>query len=154
MTFTTRRSQTRSDLSDSLPAPAQIFSALETRVFGQRLAVREISVAIAKKLAGLPAGNVLLIGPSGSGKTTVMRAVESYLASDPALASRSTLIRVHANILAQRVAHAGRRLLLGRRFVDPHRDRRAREARRGDGEAVTRLAVAAPNRPRTVEIPR
>ncbi len=101
MTGTTRRSQTHTNLSDSVPSPRVIAAALERRVFGQQLAVRELAVAISKKLAGLPSGNVLLIGPSGSGKTTVMRAVESYLASDPELARRSTLIRVHANILAQ-----------------------------------------------------
>lgn len=82
-------------------------------MFGQQLAVHEVSVAISKKLAGLAAGNVLLIGPSGTGKTTVMRAVESFLASDPALALRSTLIRVHANILAQEADEGtpGERLL-------------------------------------------
>ena len=88
-------------LNDSVPSPRDIASALQARVFGQRLAVREIAVAISKKLAGLSAGNVLLIGPSGTGKTTVMRAVESFLSSDPRLAQRSTLVRVHANILAQ-----------------------------------------------------
>lgn len=70
-------------------------------MFGQQPAVREISVALSKKLAGISTGNVLLIGPSGSGKTTVMRAVESFLSSHPTLAKRSTLIRVHANVLAQ-----------------------------------------------------
>jgi len=68
------------------PSPAQIASALETRVVGQKEAVREISVALSKKLAGLRVGNVLLIGSSGSGKTTLMRAVEDLLAANPALA--------------------------------------------------------------------
>ena len=100
-------------MTDSVPAPQAIAAALEERVFGQRLAVREIAVALAKKLAGLAAGNVLLIGPSGTGKTTVMRAVESFLASSPDLARRSTLIRVHANILAQEADEGapGERLL-------------------------------------------
>ncbi len=107
------RSETRADSSTSVPSPREIASALEASVFGQRLAVREISVALSKKLAGIAAGNVLLIGPSGSGKTTLMRAVESYLDSDPALARRSTVIRVHANILGQEADEGapGERLL-------------------------------------------
>ncbi len=82
-------------------------------MFGQDLAIREIAVALSKKLAGLAAGNVLLIGPSGSGKTTAMRAVEWFLSSSPALAQRSTLVRVHANILAQEADQGapGERLL-------------------------------------------
>lgn len=88
-------------MRSSIPTPRQIAAALEQRVFGQKLAVREISVALSKKLGGLTASNVLLIGSSGTGKTTVMRAVESYLADHPDLADRSTLIRVHANVLAQ-----------------------------------------------------
>ncbi len=58
-------------------------------------------MALAKKLGGLTAGNILLIGASGSGKTTLMRAVEEYLASDAELAAGSTVIRIHANILAE-----------------------------------------------------
>jgi ATP-dependent protease Clp ATPase subunit len=57
------------------PSPAQIAAALETRVVGQKEAVREMAVALAKKLARLRVGNILLIGSSGSGKTTLMRAV-------------------------------------------------------------------------------
>ncbi len=68
---------------------------------GQKEAVRELSVALSKKLAGLSVGNVLLIGSSGSGKTTLMRAVEELLAATPALALRSTVVRVHANVLAE-----------------------------------------------------
>src|SRR5512142_447579 len=60
-----------------------------------------MSVALSKKLAGLSAGNILLIGSSGSGKTTLMRAVEELLAANPALALRSTVIRVHANVLGE-----------------------------------------------------
>lgn len=100
-------------MTDSVPTPREIATALEDYVFGQRVAVHEVAVAISKKLAGLPAGNVLLIGPSGSGKTTAMRAVESFLSSDASLAQRSTLIRVHANILAQEADEGtpGERLL-------------------------------------------
>ena len=83
------------------PSPAQIAAALERRVIGQKDAVREMSIALSKKLAGLAAGNILLIGSSGSGKTTLMRAVEELLAANPALALRSTVIRVHANVLGE-----------------------------------------------------
>jgi ATP-dependent Clp protease ATP-binding subunit ClpX len=83
------------------PSPAQIAAALEKRVLGQKEAVREIAVALSKKVAGLAVGNVLLIGSSGSGKTTLMRAVEELLTVNPSLALRSTVIRVHANILAE-----------------------------------------------------
>ncbi len=83
------------------PSPAQIAALLEKRVIGQAEAVREISVALSKKLAGLAAGNVLLIGSSGSGKTTLMRAVEELLAANPSLSLRSTVVRVHANVLGE-----------------------------------------------------
>jgi ATP-dependent Clp protease ATP-binding subunit ClpX len=74
---------------------------------GQTDAVREMAVALAKYLAGLQAGNILMIGSSGTGKTTLMRAVESYLAADPALARRSTVVRIHANVLGEE-AESGR----------------------------------------------
>ena len=95
------------------PSPAQIAAALETRVVGQREAVREIAVALSKKLAGLRVGNVLLIGSSGSGKTTLMRAVEDLLAANPALSLRSTVVRVHANVLGEEAeqGHPGEKLL-------------------------------------------
>jgi len=70
-------------------------------VIGQREAVREISVALAKKLAKLRVGNILMIGSSGSGKTTLMRAVETVLAQNAALALRSTVVRIHANVLGE-----------------------------------------------------
>lgn len=85
----------------ALPAPLQIAEWLESRVVGQPEAVREMAVAIAKKAAGLAVGNILLIGSSGSGKTTLMQAVESLLAGNPALASRSTVVRIHANVLGE-----------------------------------------------------
>ena len=85
----------------AVPSPAKIAAALGKRVFGQADAVREVSVALAKKLAGLRVGNILLVGSSGSGKTTLMRAVEELLASDPALALRSTVVRIHANVIGE-----------------------------------------------------
>lgn len=85
----------------AVPSPAKIAAALGKRVFGQEEAVREVSVALAKKLANLRVGNILLVGSSGSGKTTLMQAVETLLASDPALAQRSTVVRIHANVLGE-----------------------------------------------------
>src|SRR5262249_22921806 len=83
------------------PDPIAIAAALSARVMGQEIAVREMSVALAKHLAGLRVGNILMIGSSGTGKTTLMRAVEGYLAADPALASRSAVIRIPANVLGE-----------------------------------------------------
>jgi ATP-dependent Clp protease ATP-binding subunit ClpX len=110
------------------PSPAQIAAALEKRVVGQKEAVREISVALSKKLAGLRVGNVLLIGSSGSGKTTLMRAVEDLLAANPALALRSTVVRVHANVLGEEaeLGHPGEKLLT--RLLDRAREQLGSEA--------------------------
>ncbi len=96
-----------------VPPPAKIAAALSKKVFGQPEAVREIAVTLAKKLANLRVGNVLLIGSSGSGKTTLMRAVEELLASNPALALRSTAVRIHANVLGEEASEgrAGQKLL-------------------------------------------
>jgi len=88
-------------MSERAPTPAEIVRALETRVIGQPRAVEEMAVALAKKLAGLTAGNILLIGASGSGKTTLMRAVEEYLAAMPEAGARSLVVRIHANLLAE-----------------------------------------------------
>jgi ATP-dependent Clp protease ATP-binding subunit ClpX len=85
----------------STPTPAEIARALSQRILGQDEAVREMAVALSKQLAGLRVGNILMIGSSGTGKTTLMRGVESYLASDPVLAARSTVVRIHANVLGE-----------------------------------------------------
>src|SRR5690349_20718436 len=87
--------------SSAAPGPTEIATALSRRVMGQTDALREMSVALSKYLGGLRVGNILMIGSSGTGKTTLMRAVEGYLASDPALAHRSTVIRIHANVLGE-----------------------------------------------------
>ncbi|HYH45227.1 MAG TPA: AAA family ATPase [Thermoanaerobaculia bacterium] len=84
-----------------VPDPQEIAAALSQRVLGQDGAVREMAVALAKHLAGLRVGNILMIGSSGTGKTTLMRGVEGYLASDPALAQGSTVVRIHANVLGE-----------------------------------------------------
>jgi ATP-dependent Clp protease ATP-binding subunit ClpX len=83
------------------PDPVEIAAALSSRVLGQDEAVREMAVALSKQLAGLRVGNILMVGSSGTGKTTLMRAVESYLGSDPVLAARSAVVRVHANVLGE-----------------------------------------------------
>jgi ATP-dependent Clp protease ATP-binding subunit ClpX len=84
-----------------IPAPKAIAAELSRRVIGQEEAVREIAVALAKKLAGLRVGHILMIGSSGTGKTTLMRAVEELLAARPDLALRSTVVRMHANVLGE-----------------------------------------------------
>ncbi len=113
------------------PSPAQIAATLSKRVIGQPQAVREIAIALSKKLAGLSVGNVLLIGSSGTGKTTLMRAVEELLAANPALASRSTVVRVHANVLGEEAQHGrpGERLLV--RLLDRAREQLGPEASLG-----------------------
>src|SRR4051812_16814111 len=83
------------------PGPIEIADALGRRVLGQETALREMAVALSKHLAGLRVGNILMIGSSGTGKTTLMRAVEGYLASDASLAGRSSVIRIHANVLGE-----------------------------------------------------
>ena len=83
------------------PSPHEIASVLGQRVIGQQNAVEEMSVALAKKLSGVRTGHILMIGSSGTGKTTLMRGVEEYLASDPRLALRSTVVRLHANVLGE-----------------------------------------------------
>ncbi len=112
------------------PSPAQIAAALEKRVVGQPEAVREIAVALSKKLAGLDAGNVLLIGSSGSGKTTLMKAVEELLRANPSLSLRSTVVRIHANVLGEEAGEGrpGERLLL--RLLDRAREQLGAQAPR------------------------
>jgi ATP-dependent Clp protease ATP-binding subunit ClpX len=111
-----------------LPTPIQLAQQLEQRVIGQREAIQEIAVALAKKLAGLRVGNILMIGPSGTGKTTLLHAVEEILAADPALAVRSNAIRIHAAVLGEEAEHgqAGERLLL--RLLERARTRLGSEA--------------------------
>ncbi len=94
-------------MSTSIPSPSEIAAELEKRVIGQREALQEMSIALSKKLAGLSVGNILMIGASGTGKTTLMRAVEAYLAERPDLSLRSTVVRMHANILGE-AAQRGR----------------------------------------------
>jgi len=110
------------------PSPVQLAGALERRVVGQKEALREISVALAKKLAQLRVGNILMIGSSGSGKTTLMCAVEQPLAANPAFALRSTVVRVHANVLGEEAEQGrpGEKLL--RRLLERARQQLGPEA--------------------------
>src|SRR5262249_14205572 len=110
------------------PAPTQIAAALSRRIVGQGEAVREMAVALAKKLGGLRVGNILLIGSSRSGKTTLMRAVEELLSANPALALRSTVVRIHANVLGEEAeeGHPGEKLL--RRLLERARQQLGVEA--------------------------
>ena len=92
------------------PTPAQIRTHLASRIIGQEAAVTEVAIALAKRLAGVHSGNILMIGSSGMGKTTVMRAVEHFFAHGPEelVGSRRPLsLRVHANVLG-REAERGR----------------------------------------------
>lgn len=100
-------------MSAFAPDPQTIAAALGRRLVGQQEAAREMAVALSKYLGGMRTGNILMIGSSGTGKTTLMRAVEDYLASEPELADRSTLVRLHANVLGEEAAggHAGEALL-------------------------------------------
>jgi ATP-dependent Clp protease ATP-binding subunit ClpX len=91
--------------------PKDIFDEIRKTVVGQDDAIREISVALVKHLVGHPAPNILLIGNSGSGKTTLMRAVEQYLASNPALAGMANVVRLNANVLADERQGYGRAVL-------------------------------------------
>lgn len=85
----------------AVPSPHEIATTISNRVIGQSDAIREMAIALSKKLAGLDVGNLLMIGSSGTGKTTLMRAVERYLEERPALALRSTVVRMHANVLGE-----------------------------------------------------
>ena len=85
--------------------------------------MRELAVGLAKKISGLRVGNVLLIGASGTGKTTLMRAVEAYLASDPELAARSTVVRIHANILGEEAEQGRAGQVVLRRLAERARER-------------------------------
>ena len=112
--------------------PTTVADRLSQRVVGQDEAVRELSIVMSKRLGGLNAGNVLMIGSSGTGKTTLMRAVEDFLKSEPDLASRSLLVRVHANVLAEQTerGRAGEALLL--RLLAEARDQLGKQASRED----------------------
>jgi len=120
-----------------LPGPAEIAAALRRRVVGQETAVREMSVALAKHLAGAAPGNVLMIGASGTGKTTLMRAVEEWLGARPELAVRSTLVRVHANVLGEEAARGRPGEVVLTRLLE-----RAREQLGPDAPADALLARA------------
>ncbi len=109
-------------MPEAAPSPVAIAGALEQRVIGQRVAVREMATALSKKLAGLRVGNILMVGASGTGKTTLMRAVETYLAGDPQLARRSTVVRIHANVLGEEAERGRPGEAVLRRLLDRARE--------------------------------
>lgn len=80
-------------------SPAAIARLLATKVVGQRSAVRDLAIALAKRLVSQPSGNLLLIGSSGSGKTTLMRAAEWFLSEHTP--RPVPLLRIHANVLGR-----------------------------------------------------
>ncbi|MDX6275862.1 MAG: ATP-dependent Clp protease ATP-binding subunit ClpX [Frankiales bacterium] len=100
--------------------PKDVFEALRKTVVGQDDAIREIAVALVKHLVGHAAGNILLIGNSGSGKTTLMRAVEQYLAANPATSDFANVIRINANVLAEEHQGYGK-VVLGRLWANAKR---------------------------------
>jgi ATP-dependent Clp protease ATP-binding subunit ClpX len=110
------------------PSPVEIAQALGRRIIGQKEAVREMSVALAKKLARIRVGNILMIGSSGSGKTTLMQAVEHLLASSPGLESRSTVVRIHANVLGEEAEQGSPGEKLLRRLLERARQQLGPEA--------------------------
>ena len=128
-------------MSDPMPRPAEIAAALEKRVFGQQMAVRETAIAVAKHFADLQAGNLLLIGSSGTGKTTLLRAVEAYLAADPGLAAQATLIRIHANLLSEEAAAGRGGEAVLRRLLERARDQLGAEAPVGELLARARHGI-------------
>lgn len=110
------------------PTPAEIESSLGARVIGQASAVREMAIALSKKLGGLKTGNILMIGSSGTGKTTLMRAVEEYLAADAALARRSAIVRIHANVLGDEAEEGRPGAMVLRRLLERVREQLGPEA--------------------------
>jgi ATP-dependent Clp protease ATP-binding subunit ClpX len=116
----------------SAPSPVEIAEALERRVIGQPNAVREMATALSKKLAGLRVGNILMIGSSGTGKTTLMRAVETYLAADSELALRSTVVRIHANVLGEEAERGRPGEAVLRRLLERAREQLGPAARLDD----------------------
>ena len=129
----------RNPAAAKVPGPTEIAAELAKRVIGQTESLREMSIALSKKLAGLSVGNLLMIGSSGTGKTTLMRAVEGYLAARPHLALRSTVVRMHANVLGEEATrgHSGEVVL--RRLLQ-----RARE-QLGAQTSVEQLLAQASN---------
>jgi ATP-dependent Clp protease ATP-binding subunit ClpX len=96
--------------------PKDIFDEIRKSVVGQDEAIREISVALVKHLAGHLAPNILLIGNSGTGKTTLMRAVEQFLTRHPETREFANVIRLNANVLAEE--HQGYSTTVLKRLYD------------------------------------
>jgi ATP-dependent Clp protease ATP-binding subunit ClpX len=123
------------------PDPVEVADALRRRVIGQEPAVREMAIALSKHLAGLTTGNILMIGSSGTGKTTLMRAVEGFLDEHEDLARRSTVIRLHANVLAEEARRGRPGEAVVERLLERAREKMGPAAvASGGAEAVLRRA--------------
>jgi ATP-dependent Clp protease ATP-binding subunit ClpX len=111
------------ETTPNAPTPREIAAFLGERVIGQAEAITEISLVLAKRVAELPVGNVLMIGSSGTGKTTLMHAVEEYLAAaTPEGLLRPVSVRVHANILGEEAEQGRPGEALLRRLLEQARE--------------------------------
>lgn len=80
--------------------PVEINDYMARDVIGQAEALRFVSVAIFKHLAGERFGNLMLIGNSGTGKTTIMRSMERLYAEHPDFAKYQVVVIMNANTFA------------------------------------------------------
>ncbi len=118
------------------PDPLAIADALRRRVIGQEPAVREMAIALSKHLAGLTTGNILMIGSSGTGKTTLMRAVEGFLEEHEEQAARVTVVRLHANVLAEEARRGRPGQAVIERLLERVRERMGPERVEREGPAA------------------
>lgn len=123
-------------MPDTAPDPVRIADALRRRVIGQEPAVREMAIALSKHLAGLSTGNILMIGSSGTGKTTLMRAVEGFLEEHQENAPRATVVRLHANVLAEEARRGRPGQAVVERLLERARERMGPERVEREGPAA------------------
>lgn len=123
----------------ALPHPQAIFEGLRSTVIGQDEVLREVAVAMVKHLGGHPAPNILIIGNSGTGKTTLMKAVESWLASTSEFGNVANLVRINANVLAEEHGGYGNAVLI--RLWGQARRKLGREAPAADVRAAVERGI-------------
>ncbi|MDH3627753.1 MAG: AAA family ATPase [Acidobacteriota bacterium] len=80
--------------------PVEINDYMKKDVIGQEEALRFVSVAIFKHLAGEMFGNLMLIGNSGTGKTTIMRSMEKLYSEHDEFSKYRVVIIMNANTFA------------------------------------------------------
>lgn len=102
-------SSLESILSHLQPAKLAVYELLSDHVLGQTTAIKEISVALERHLAGLhsgpqPIASFLLVGPTGTGKTETARTIAKTVFGDP-----NALIRL--DMSEYREAHTVSRLI-------------------------------------------